>query len=276
MWLYEKDGVGVRKKAPAKVFVEKDFYTIRAPDGGRDLRLEHGLSALESRFVSLRQNKLQPHSRLNDRDRLHLCAFIAAMFARTKSRAEHLSGQWQGALDLMKRMDAWMKEAPAADVEQMGRALGPAPGDEESSLTMEEVEAIVHNPVQMFLGPEIQAVTPHLAGTRFAIVETGDSPGFITSDAPCVWFDSELLNRSPAFGAGGLISPSIEIAMPLSPQQLILFSHQLNADGRYLPLSSDDPLVGQLNRRVCRFAHEYVVASQNVPRQPWRPRPPEQ
>ena len=58
VWLYEKEGDGVRRKSPAKVFVETDFYTIKVDDVERDLRLEHGLSQLEARFAALRQNKL--------------------------------------------------------------------------------------------------------------------------------------------------------------------------------------------------------------------------
>src|SRR5262245_37854393 len=58
VWLFLKDGSEVRRKAPDNLFHETDLYTIRRDDGTRDLVLEHGLSQLESEFVSIRDTKL--------------------------------------------------------------------------------------------------------------------------------------------------------------------------------------------------------------------------
>ncbi len=85
-----EEGDGVKRKSPAKAFVETDFYTIKVDNAGRDLRLEHGLSQLEARFAALRQNRLRLRLPITSRDHMHLCAFVAAMHARTKSRNEFL------------------------------------------------------------------------------------------------------------------------------------------------------------------------------------------
>ena len=53
VWRFEKDGSNPRHKPPKKIY-ESDLYTIPLPDGGRDLRLEHGLSQLEGKFVKIR------------------------------------------------------------------------------------------------------------------------------------------------------------------------------------------------------------------------------
>ena len=58
LWLFERDGSNPRKKAPSNIFKETDFYTIEKTDGTRDLRLEHGLSGLESNFANIRKNNL--------------------------------------------------------------------------------------------------------------------------------------------------------------------------------------------------------------------------
>jgi Protein of unknown function (DUF4238) len=269
VWLFDKSGGQARRKAPAKIFVEKDFYTIKGADGERDLVLEHGLSQLETRFVALRDRKLDMGLPLSLRDRINLAAFVAAAFARTKSRAAFKQEQWQRVLDHMQRMADWMETARPDEIEAMSGAMEPSLGEEASSLTIEDVQSIVEQPVQAFMVPEIEAVTPILARMPLGIIQTGDSPGFITSDAPCVWFDTELFKKTPRMGAGGLISPTIEISMPVSPRQSVLFGHQLASNGRYLTLQPNDPVVDHMNQRVCRFSDEHVVVNQNVFKQTW-------
>ena len=268
LWICNRGGAGSKKKAPAKVFTEKDFYTIKLADGERDLVLEHGLSQLESRFAALRANKLDKRLPLSPRDKLNLCAFVATMYARTKSRGEFWRGQWQRVLDMGQRMQDRMNEMTPEDVARMARAFEPSPDEEDTAMSMDDVQELVEQPMRALLPSEHAAVTPILARMPYVIMETADSPGFITSDAPCVWFDPELTKESPAFGAGGLISPSIEISMPLSPRQCVFFGHQLIASG-YARLKPIDPLIERINKRVRHFADEYIVANQDVSQQPW-------
>jgi len=56
VWRFDKDGTNPTKRAPKNLFKETDFYTIEKADGTRDLRLEHGLSELESKFAQIRRN----------------------------------------------------------------------------------------------------------------------------------------------------------------------------------------------------------------------------
>jgi hypothetical protein len=268
IWICDKAGAGARKKAPAKVFTEKDFYTIRLADGERDLVLEHGLSQLESRFAALRANKLDKRLPLSPRDKLNLCAFVATMFARTKSRGEFWRGQWQRVLDLGERMQESMQEMAPEEAAKMARAFRPSPDEEDTVMTMDDVRELVEQPMRSLLPSEHAVVTPVLARMPHVIMETADSPGFVTSDAPCVWFDPEEMKESPAFGAGGLISPTIEISMPLSPRQCVFFGHLLLASG-YVRLKPNDPMIDQMNMRVRHFADEYVVANQDISQEPW-------
>src|SRR5687768_13774071 len=54
VWVLEVATGEVRQRAPKNVFTENDFYTIKGPDGFRDLRLENGLHGLETRFDRIR------------------------------------------------------------------------------------------------------------------------------------------------------------------------------------------------------------------------------
>ena len=93
------------------IFYEKEFHTIQSADGARDLRLEHGLSELESRFISIRRGVLETEREISDDDRLWLSAFTAAMHNRTASQRNHLRDQFDGILKIGNAMRASMEHA---------------------------------------------------------------------------------------------------------------------------------------------------------------------
>jgi hypothetical protein len=68
---------------------ETDLYTIKLPDGGRDLRLEHGLSDLEKAFSSLRKDFLAKRRQLPAARHAKLLVFVAALRSRTPAIRDH-------------------------------------------------------------------------------------------------------------------------------------------------------------------------------------------
>ena len=111
VWRFTKDGAEVRCKPPRKIFFQKDLYTIRAADGGRDLWLEQGLSELEGRFAEVRRKTFDGQP-LDDDDRLILVTFVAAMPARTPKQIEHTRDQWKNVLDMMNDMKRTIDKSP--------------------------------------------------------------------------------------------------------------------------------------------------------------------
>ena len=89
---------------------------------------------------------------------------------------------------------------------------------------MDEVQALVDNPVATMLLPMIQAEVNYLPKLDFAIFCTNVKPGFITSDAPCVWFDPEAYKRPPLYRIPALAYRTIEIILPISPASNVFFS----------------------------------------------------
>lgn len=268
VWVFPKNGGEAKSRTPEKIFWETDFYTIKKINGERDLILEHGLAQLESQFSALRDRKLSKRKSLTLQDKSILCTFTAAMYARTKARRDHLKGQWQEVLDLGNRMAEWVKTASPEQVEQLSSALH-APESKESSLSMDDVEYIVENTIQSSLGTEIEVMAPALFDMRFVILDTLGTPTFITSDNPCVWFDPELHKKPNQFGAGGLISPSLEISLPLSPTQCIFFGRNLFLSNLYLPIQVANPLTDTLNSRTWAYANEFFVSNQNTVKFSW-------
>jgi len=266
VWQFTKDGANVRKKAPSNIFYEKDMYTIKLTDGSRSLILEQGLSELESKFCNIRRTKLENESELSIFDRIIICGFIAAMHARTKAQSNHLSQQWGEALKKMEMMMKWAEQAsPQEKFAMADTSINH--GREGGGLSYEEVKKLASEPIKHMLLPMITVETPELCKLDFAVIQTTSTPGFITSDAPCVWFDPEACKRPPFDQTPGLIYPTIEITLPISPNQMILLNR--SAINGYLPLTVDERLVDELNRRTRFHAHEHFIVNKSVKKEIW-------
>ena len=150
IWVFSKEGQEVKPKAPKNVFHENDFYTIERIDGTRDLVLEHGLCGLEGLFTRVRREKLHPALGLSVEDKLILCAFTAAMHARTRVQREHMRTQWGAILDFARNLEAGIRKASAEQQPLFYPSWGKR--EQGQSLTIEQVERIVKNPTQSFLG----------------------------------------------------------------------------------------------------------------------------
>ena len=92
-WVFTRDGLKSKRKAPDNIFHETDMYTFNF-DGGRSLHLEHGLSTLEDQFVRIRETKILSHKSLSVEEWITLCAFTAAMYGRTKGQRDHFKKTW--------------------------------------------------------------------------------------------------------------------------------------------------------------------------------------
>lgn len=244
------------------------MYTVRTEDGQRDLTLETNLSWLEREFSKLRRCKLSKRLPLSSEERLHLCMFVAATHGRTKAHAAHWKSQWEKVLDLGSKMEQAFEAASEEQRAQMSAASRTPPGEARGAMTMDEVRGIVQQPVQSTLSATVMAEVPLLFETPFVVLEVSTVPGFITSDAPCVWFDPARRKLPPGSGAGGLMSPTIEITLPLSPKQMLMFTNRPWMQGQYLSVPGED-LVNSLNKRTRLHAHEYFVSSREKARAAW-------
>jgi len=263
VWLFSKNGKNIRKKAPKNIFYEKDMYTIYL-EGIRNLVLEYGLSQLESLFANIRNQKINIRQDLSPEDRMILCAFAAAMQARTKVQREHQRKQWTRVLDGMDNIIEQMKKATPEQREAMKMSLSSSRSKSES-IGYEEVKNIVQGPLQNLLIPMINAVTPLLFKLDLAILVTNLKIGFITSDNPCVWYDPEAYTRPPLYRAPALMCDTIEITLPISPMSVLYLNRQHINGYKF----ADEELVDTLNSRTRFYADEYFVVNSNVKKDIW-------
>ena len=145
------------------------------------------------------------------------------------------------------------------------KAMSAMHGDDKNSISYEEVKAVAKHPLQTLLHPMIRAEAPLLYRLDLSVCETTDKVGFITSDAPCVWFDSEACKRPPMYQAPALMYKTIEIRFPVSPRQMIV----LNRMGLRGYVLANEEIVDELNR-INRFhADEHFVVNSNVKKTVW-------
>ena len=112
----------------------------------------------------------------------------------------------------------------------------------------------------------INVVTPFLMSMQLVIMETSSASGFIASDNPCCWFDMEIVKGKSHFRSPGIGSPTIEISLPISPKQLIYFTHHRLVMGEmYFNLDVDTSLVKGFNRRTLMYADKLAVSSRSTP-----------
>lgn len=272
VWVFPKDGEHVHRRAPQNLFVETDFYTIRSASGERDLILEEGLSQLESEFARVREIKIIRRKPLLYDDRVIVCAFIAATRARTKANRQRMRELWQQVLTKMDLMAEWAKTTTEEQLEAASATLRPPSRNEEAYLTYEEVKQIVEQPIQSFLADSINVETPLLLKLDMVVIETSTSPGFITSDDPCVWYDPQSYTRPPPLRGPALMYPSIEISFPVSPNFMLLLNRQgTNGQIRLAKYGTaiDQEVVDRANWRTRIHAHEHFVVNSKVKRESW-------
>jgi predicted CoA-binding protein len=132
-------------------------------------------------------------------------------------------------------------------------------------LNYEQVKAISETPLQEMLLPMIRVSTPLLLKLDLSILSTTDVLGFITSDNPCVWFDSEAYKRPPFYRGPALMYETIEITLPVSPRQSIC----LNRKGIKDYLAIPGLIVDEINRRTRFLAERFFVARKNQKKEIW-------
>jgi hypothetical protein len=250
-----------KRKSPGKLFTETDIYTVRLPNGIRDLRLEHGLGHLENGLIDLRTSFIERHRQIPAPRHLKLIALVAAMKARTPTFRDHHRQQWQNILNVADDMMLQMADKTSEEKKRISSLSISEPG---KGMSMDEVRNLVQYPIQHLMPVVLQASVPIMAQMSMTIYWTEEKPGFITSDNPVVWFDPEAEQRPAIYRTPALMYKSLEITMALSPQHLISITHDDQEAPQLRPITyrkAWPQTVQAMNTRTLIHAGEMFVAS---------------
>jgi hypothetical protein len=264
VWTFDINGKNPRAKAPEKIFRESDMYTLTATDGGRDLRLEHGLGTIETNFTRVRTSKFAYRRELTNDDWFWVCLFAAVSHSRTQASRDHWLGNLERLRDMFVKVAGpdWEK-LPAPTASQLRgqsdqrQVYVPQPGD---------FDNLKEKSISVLLRSAAEVILPVLMKMHKSVLVHYDDLGFITSDGPSVWYDPTAYRRHPFERPVGLSNPHIEITLPISPQQCLLFTHAWSGS-----LYKDIPgrAVDELNRRHVFHAPSTLVACRNETRARW-------
>lgn len=158
-----------------------------------------------------------------------------------------------------------MKNASKEEKEKLTRVSSLTSSSSRGSFTHEQVKEMVKDPVKTLLRPMINAEAPLLANLDLSILCTKSNPGFITSDSPCVWYDTKGYTRPPLMQGPALMYDTIEITFPVSPSECILLNRQ-GITG-YHDITED--AVRDMNRRTRFHSSEYFVVNHNFTDDIW-------
>ncbi len=243
IWRISKDGAQRKKRSPEKSFTGADRYTIKLPNGQRNLLLEDTLAGVEDGFVRVLR-RVRRQDRLNALDRARLCVFATAMLTRTTAFGEHWTKQFQ-------------------ELHEQVLALEKAHNAEPT--TSKQTARFVEQAQQRVIATSLKTAAPLLFRMPLTILVTQDQLGFITSDNPCVWFNPKWYRLPPFYRSPGLAQEDIEVTLPLTPHHLLLISHR--SYPLYLPVKQKT--VDELNRRTRFFCTEEFVSWKGETRPYW-------
>lgn len=244
VWVVSKDGKGISRKAPKNVFSGTDFYTVYDENGSRNIELEHELKKIEDDFLYVR-DKLRDHQLITDDNLRALASFVVTAFARTKFQKGDQGEIWEELLDIYKSIGI-QKDNPDL---------------------YEQVEKLREQPMHYFLFNFIRITLPVLVRMNLTIIETSREPGFITSDNPVLWIDPSILLSNHPLTFFGLGSPTLEILMPISPYQIVIFSWTERK--KYILDNSEPRMVNEINKMIVGFSEENVIIHHNKPNLSW-------
>lgn len=261
VWVFPKDSRVGRKKAPHNIFTESEMYTLVGRDGGRELGLEHLLADIESEFVRIRDTIIVPGKPLPALDNAKLRTFMALMQARTVRQRNHWQAQFGKLAEMGERMRARVQSMTPSERAQLPPPM-PSSGP---SMSMEQVEQLASNPIPMLVSGAIAHLVPQFLKMQLSILRTDTTPGFITSDAPCVIFDPEAHKRPFLYRAPGLVFPTVQVTMPIAPTHLACITHY--------GIDPPDPLphtiVTELNRLTRGHSEQHFVVSRSTCEETW-------
>ena len=193
-----------------------------------------------------------------------------AMYIRTKKARDHWIEQYESVVNSSDRIIDMTKDMGPSERQRMFASLDASEGTHGASMSIDEFRDLARNPLPSHLDsvPEL-AIILHRTYTFLVLVSAG-SKRFLTSDAPCVWYDPAA-NQSPS-RAGGLSSPTMEITLPVSPELMLYYGpkHKMpvRQSGVYLHVL-DDAILDELNKRTVLWADESIVSSTHDANEPW-------
>ena len=269
VWVFDKDARVGKKRAPKKLFTLPDFYKDRRGKNDNDpMWLETGLSKIESEFIRVRDTVIVAGKALSEEDQAILTTYVGLSFVRTPKYLEFAAEPWRHTVRIMDDMrESFARLPPGSRPSPIVPLGGRDPSQE---ISEEAAREAASHPNQTLIAPLVKVQARILAKMRCMLLMTGQEPGFITSDSPCVHFNRQDFER-PSFYQSGMVSPSHEVTFPIIPGCLAFYgwSSKEEHNGTCGYADAPDEVVAEMNWRTRAFCHDKFVVRRDCTRDHW-------
>lgn len=256
IYLYSAEGHYLKWTHPRRAFTAEDLYTRRGPKGERDLSTEHHLSRIESDFARLRARTLEKRKEPSAKELATMAFFVAGMRSRSPREFERVNSFWKQVVRVGDNLKRQIERASKEERERLTR-IQPLRGEKDRSFSLEVAREIAEWPIVVTLPQSIAAEAPILAKMAVAILTVPtDGPPLISSDAPISWWVPGAAER-PRITGVGLGEKDVELTMPISPRQSLLFTNK--SLPRYVDVDADGAV--ELNARTLSHCKEVWIAN---------------
>jgi len=255
LWVAD-ERYNLRASVPGNVLTEKDYYTVRFPDGkGGTLFIEKEvLASIEAEYARIYKDTIKPRKTLPLEDRAIMSVFIASMMERAPAKRE----VWKDFFDRLKKFEDFAKDVTP---EQAQNFSIPLPKDSSSMPLSEALKAgeDVGSLHSSLIPDTVVKTAPIIFGMKWSFMVSDNAAApFITSDCPCVLRNPDLPEKSIC--QPGLLQKKVELTIPLSPQIALIAGWEINHEGLYLPIP--ESLVHDTNKRTMTYARTLICNSE--------------
>lgn len=266
VWYISKDGQDKQKKSPSNMSYKNNFYTSYSEDGERNIDTEEKLSAIESNFSKIRDNRINKEELLTKDEYGQLCDFIMTMSVRTPKFGNHFKHPIQQMIDHAKFHYDWLKQASPLERDNARKQHTNSSNYPPSTTrtTILELETLLAQPYPSGIDYALKVRSPAIQRLPMVIFKANSANGFITSDHPVVIFPYLNPPESKNFD---ILTPEI-IYMPLNPRKAIFITDKnTNLHNSYIEVSAE--CEDELNTCIRKNADQFFVSLTGLSKPCW-------
>ena len=257
--VYDKEGGEPRPQAASTTCVECGFYSFENPEGKEDAELERALSVIESAAAPVLKRLGLPGETLVEQDIHILSQFLALLHVRVPRSQAVVS-------EIISVAIQQYIKGQAGNREKIHRYFQETKGSN-SRMSEEEFAKLLSESDQHFkpvINPKVAlreglSTFPKFADIllkmNWCLCRAPEGRNFLTSDSPLCISVRDKDGRM-AFG-GGLVKPTVEVAIPISPSSMLVLNWHRNQRSATV----GEHFVNEMNRRTAWSAQRYVIST---------------
>jgi hypothetical protein len=233
VWTYDSQTGEVRSATPENTALEGHFYSVEAPDGTMDTRIEDYLASVEDRAAPVSEELLRGEIPTACQKRMDFARFLALMYFRTPAMRRMSAEMVSRSLQIMCYAYAINDRAFEALTRRFEKDGGRVLNAEEKQRLREDfIDPSGYNiKVAKEATLDVLAGADKLAPIIFNMKWSIGIPVhgfFITTDNPLV-MEVDQKTHHPIYGDHGFLNGTAQVIFPLSPRRLLFMSWNKNA-----------------------------------------------